>query len=628
MSRQQKRIVNVRFFSGKEIMEENRDELKQNQEMRRGRSRRMMTEPKTKKNLRKFIAAAAVLVVLGAAGGTGYYFTESGKYETSFFPNTVVNGIDVSGKSVDEVKAEIEKGLLNYTLTVAARETEDEAITREEIGLHTEFDGSLEKLLEEQEPGQWIRHIRSVSSHQIDTMLVYDEEKLSERIRALKCMDKTNMREPENAAISEYDAANKCYTILPAKQGTELIGENVKQAVKNAIEGLAENIDLDAEGCYTKPSMEASDESLLTALSEMNRYVSASVTYTFGDENEILDGSVIHTWLGLEGSRPVLDESLAASYVKELAGKRDTAYREKTLKTSYGPVVTITKGNYGWRINQKKETEELLAIVRAGEQKTREPEYLQKAASHGANDYGDTYVEINLTAQHIYFYKDGKLLVESDFVSGNEARGWATPAGAYPLTYKQRNAVLRGVGYATPVSYWMPFNGGIGLHDASWRGSFGGSIYKTGGSHGCINLPPKTAKTIFENIKAGDPVLCYHLSGTESKKSSRAESTKQEPTTAAPETTAPTETPQTTAPAETVPETKPDKPASGAAGPGAENVPTETSPQETPASPIETRPVGPGASAPSGGDKEGIGPGFDTPAPDGTEAPVGPGYEP
>ena len=224
MSRQQKRIVNVRFFSGKEIMEENRDELKQNQEMRRGRSRRMMTEPKTKKNLRKFIAAAAVLVVLGAAGGTGYYFTESGKYETSFFPNTVVNGIDVSGKSVDEAKAEIEKGLLNYTLTVAARETEDEAITREEIGLHTEFDGSLEKLLEEQEPGQWIRHIRSVSSHQIDTMLVYDEEKLSERIRALKCMDKTNMREPENAAISEYDAENKCYIILPAKQGTELIG--------------------------------------------------------------------------------------------------------------------------------------------------------------------------------------------------------------------------------------------------------------------------------------------------------------------------------------------------------------------------------------------------------------------
>ena len=125
-------------------------------------------------------------------------------------------------------------------------------------------------------------------------------------------------------------------------------------------------------------------------------------------------------------------------------------------------------GNGGGALHHKKRRE----------QQTREPEYSQKAASRGANDYGSTYVEINLTAQHLYFYKNGELLVETDFVSGNESRGWATPGGAYPLTYKQRNATLRGEGYATPVSYWMPFNGGIGLHDASWRGSFGGAIIR------------------------------------------------------------------------------------------------------------------------------------------------------
>ena len=125
-------------------------------------------------------------------------------------------------------------------------------------------------------------------------------------------------------------------------------------------------------------------------------------------------------------------------------------------------------------------------------------------------------MEINLTAQHLFFYKEGKLVVESDFVSGNESRGWSTPAGAYPLTYKQRNATLKGQNYATPVSYWMPFNGGIGMHDAYWRSSFGGKIYKTNGSHGCINLPPAVAKTVYENISAGMPVLCYHLQGSES----------------------------------------------------------------------------------------------------------------
>ena len=166
--------------------------------------------------------------------------------------------------------------------------------------------------------------------------------------------------------------------------------------------------------------------------------------------------------------------------------------------------------------SQKEETEALKQLLLSCKSQEREPVYSQTAAVHDENDYGNTYVEINLTAQHLFFYKEGKLVVESDFVSGNESRGWSTPAGAYPLTYKQRNATLKGQNYSTPVSYWMPFNGGIGMHDAYWRSSFGGKIYKTNGSHGCINLPPAVAKTVYENISAGMPVLCYHLQGAES----------------------------------------------------------------------------------------------------------------
>ncbi len=111
-------------------------------------------------------------------------------------------------------------------------------------------------------------------------------------------------------------------------------------------------------------------------------------------------------------------------------------------------------------------------------------------------------------------------MIESDFVSGNHAKGYDTPSGAYPLTYKQKDATLKGENYRTPVSYWMPFNGNIGMHDAKWRSSFGGQIYMTNGSHGCVNLPPAVAKVIFQNISTGDPVLCYHLDGTGSKSTS------------------------------------------------------------------------------------------------------------
>lgn len=67
--------------------------------------------------------------------------------------------------------------------------------------------------------------------------------------------------------------------------------------------------------------------------------------------------------------------------------------------------MTITKGNYGWRINQKEETAALAQIIRSGQGQEREPAYLQKAASYEGPDYGNTYVEINLTAQHLYFIK-------------------------------------------------------------------------------------------------------------------------------------------------------------------------------------------------------------------------------
>ena len=153
--------------------------------------------------------------------------------------------------------------------------------------------------------------------------------------------------------------------------------------------------------------------------------------------------------------------------------------------------------------------------IRNGESMTKEPAYAQTANSRGGNDYGDTYVEVNLTAQHLFYYKNGALVVESDFVSGNESKGWSTPAGAFGLYYKQRDKTLRGEDYATPVSFWMPFNGGVGFHDATWRSRFGGSDYIRNGSHGCVNLPYNVAKTLYENIEAGCAVLVYKSQGTE-----------------------------------------------------------------------------------------------------------------
>ena len=136
--------------------------------------------------------------------------------------------------------------------------------------------------------------------------------------------------------------------------------------------------------------------------------------------------------------------------------------------------------------------------------------YSQTAKSRDVNDIGNSYVEIDLTKQHVWVYNDGEMVAESDCVSGNMSLNYGTPAGVYQITYKERNATLIGQGYNSKVSYWMPFNGNIGMHDATWRNSFGGTIYKSNGSHGCINLPLNNAKVIFENISAGIPVILYY----------------------------------------------------------------------------------------------------------------------
>ena len=565
----------------------------------KGRKRGRDRGPGINKDLAVKIAAVCggVVVLVGAVGG-GLYWHESLKYKTCFLPGTIVDGMDVTGKTAAEVEDAIMEQLKGYKLTINGREDLSESITGEEVGLYAEFDDTLAKAIAAQKPMEWgkYRFGKSVNEVNTDALIRYNDEMLGEAVDSLSCMDKENMREPQDAKISDYTSGG--YTIIKEDEGTELLEDKVKEAVAAAVMSLAESVDLEEQGCYVSPSITSEDEALKTACETMNKYVGARITYQFGDKSETLSGDEIHNWLTVNGTSVRINEGKATEYVKKLAASYDTAYKAKSLKTSYGKTVSITGGSYGYKINQAKEAATLVSLIKNGEQTSREPEYSQKGASRTGNDYGNTYVEINLTAQHLYFYVKGKLVVQSDFVSGNAAKGWSTPAGAYSITYKQRNATLKGQGYATPVSYWMPFNGGIGLHDANWRKTFGGTIYKTNGSHGCVNLPPAVAKTIYENISAGDPVLCYHLDGTESASTSGTKKDETAATTAAATTAAPETTvaPTTAAP--------------------------ETTAAPTTAAPTTEAPTTPAA----GGDQESVGPGFAPETEGTTEQEVGPGF--
>ena len=432
-------------------------------------------------------------------------------FESHFCFGTSIDGIAVGGSSVEKVEDAFRTEMKNYQLTVTAREDKNGTIAGSDIDMEPVFQGEIETLLNEQNGFSWLIRMFQKQEFELEKVVSYDEQKLNEAVSNLPCMK--DQRTPVDATYADYTKENG-YALVPADYGTEVDAAKVKMAVSDAILVLDETVDLEQSDCYRKPAVGDDDKDLLDLIDTLNQYVGVTITYDFGDDKEVLDGTTISTWLS-EGTdeKVSIDEEEVLAFVKTLAKKYNTAYSPKELKTSYGTTVTVTGGFYGWRINNSGEVEQILADLKAGKDVEREPVYLTTANSHGEHDYGDSYVEINLTNQHLFLYKDGKLVVESDFVSGNLAKGHDTPTGAFGLTYKTMNAVLRGPDYETPVTYWMPFNGDVGMHDATWRNKFGGSIYKTGGSHGCINLPASAAKKIYETIDKGYAVLVYRMPG-------------------------------------------------------------------------------------------------------------------
>ena len=272
------------------------------------------------------------------------------------------------------------------------------------------------------------------------------------------------------------------------------------------------------------PAVKQDNENLKKQQEVWNSCAAVTVTYLFGDKQEVLDGMRVKDWFTYDEAGNYVEnpDGLMANiqaYTAELAAKYNTVGKNRVIKsTATGENVTVEGGNYGFSIDQEGESLQLLYDIQNQVNTQREPVYAQKGVVYGENDVGNTYVEVDLTEQHLWYYKDGNLLMDSDFVSGTyynyERR---TPGGTYYLKYKQRDQVLRPApnpdgtyDYESPVDYWMPFNGGIGFHDADWRWNFGGNIYLYGGSHGCINLPVSFAGGFYESLEAGCPIVCFY----------------------------------------------------------------------------------------------------------------------
>ncbi|MCR4907353.1 MAG: L,D-transpeptidase [Lachnospiraceae bacterium] len=141
---------------------------------------------------------------------------------------------------------------------------------------------------------------------------------------------------------------------------------------------------------------------------------------------------------------------------------------------------------------------------------TPEPEVPEVPLTGAAdmNINGGTYVDVNKTIQKLTLYVVGTPTIVTDIVTGRSG-GRETPSGLYSVYGKAQNRTLKGANYSAFVKYWMPFYRNYGIHDANWRSQFGGTIYQTNGSHGCVNIPPEVMPSIYASVEIGTPVLVH-----------------------------------------------------------------------------------------------------------------------
>ena len=480
-------------------------------EMKKERKEARKLKRKKRKMSNKVAIALSLIISVIAIG----YVAVAVFYSTHFFAKTEINGIDCSNKSVKQVETYLEKQVSDYKLTLKESDNKTEEIQGQEISLKYVPGNQVKKLVDNQNPFLWVESFWKSRKMEAKIGVEYNESTLKTLIANLDCMKEENQVAPVNA---HPEFQNDKFVVIPETYGSQIDTDTFREKVITAVDGLNAELDLSKEGCYQKPVYTSDSKKVTEACDAMNKYLGATVTYDFKPNTEVVDSSVISQWVKVDDDMNVtFDESAVKAYIQSLASKYDTKGKERTFTSASGDTVTVSGGSYGWKIDQDAEYNALIANIQNAETVTREPNYSSRAASHEGNDVGNTYAEVNLTTQHMYYVKDGQIALETDVVTGNPNKGNDTPTGVYSLAYKAKDQTLRGTKkadgtyeYETPVKYWMPFNGGVGFHDASWQPTFGGSRYLTNGSHGCVNMPPEMAAKLFDLISAGTPVVVHN----------------------------------------------------------------------------------------------------------------------
>ncbi len=434
------------------------------------------------------------------------YFAGVIYFNNHFDLDTSINGYDISFKSIEEVEAIFEEEFSGYELTVQFKDGE-EKILYGNGELQYSLEESISDIKKKQNPFIWFVNLFYEDDYTVNYVASYNEDALEEYVSTFKAMDSSNMIPSKDARVRLSEGE---VVVIPDETGTMLDTEKVMTTITTALDSYSNSVNIDENECYIKADITADSETIADIVEEAEDFLNIEAYYDFKGykvqitKEELCTMAYIDSWGDVE-----ISKSNVELFAMNFAEKYSTAYTERKFKTNDNRTILVYGGYDGWVLDGEAEAEELYHALLAKENFIKEPVCERQGYTYcDLNDIGDTYVEIDLTDQKVFYYENGVKKIESDCVTGH-LYGMKTPGGLYSLRGKSVNETLIGPDYETFVYYWMPFNRGIGLHDATWRGSFGGDIYTYNGSHGCINLPYDVAAELYSYVEVGMPIVCY-----------------------------------------------------------------------------------------------------------------------
>lgn len=458
--------------------------------------------------MKKFAKVFCILILVCVLFASLVYLGLAYYYRDGFSYGTYINGVYCTGKSVDEV-ADILNAEYDGAEAVVHYGDKAYKIKLADIDYVFDYASPVSAFRDMQNPYLWPRNLLTSDSKQIMYPAAsYDADSL----RAI--FDEWQIASDDLPYSVTLELTDEGYVIRDGKSEATDVSAAFDKIATELAGGMP---DITIDDCKIAPIYTAEELRLFDMYKSIDAFQNKAVAYQFGSEKKVFDKSELAAMLATDESGALLTDEAGEVYVtkeslssalEEILSPYNTYHNHK-FRTHDGRYVYLDDGTYGNKFDIDAEVDCLYEALTGDEDNiVRIPEYSHEALYKGSDDIGPTYIEVSLDEQHLYYYEDGELVLDTDVVTGRKNHS-GTPEMVCDVYFKQRNRTLVGETYRSFVNYWMAVYKAVGIHDASWRDEYGSDIYTHNGSHGCINTPIEKVSVLYDMVEIGTPVIIY-----------------------------------------------------------------------------------------------------------------------